>query len=414
MLAGSVGSGACVVARHRSLEVLWVFLLLGLSSFGGPVAHLARFQMEFVERRRWLDAAGYADLVALCQFLPGPTSSQVGIALGWHRNGWSGALAAWTGFTAPSALLMIALGYGLAGQGNAVVNGALQGLKVVAVAIVIQAVWSMARSLCPDRSRGGLAIAAALVALAWPGPGGQIAAMVFAGLAGYQWLRPPELAGEPRVSTDSTLARRRASPRLAALACLLFVLALLGLPLLASLRGASSWAVIDGFFRAGALIFGGGHVMLPLLQTTVVPAGLLDNDAFLSGYGAAQALPGPLLAFAAYLGTAMVWPQSGWLGGVLCLLAVFVPSFLLIAAVLPYWQTLGRRMDARRTLAGINAGVVGLLLAALYDPVWVSAIEGRRDFALALAGVGLLMLARWSPVYVVALGAFVGALFAGS
>ena len=393
-----------------ALEVLRVFLGLGLTAFGGPIAHLARFQDEFVERRRWLDARAYADLVALCQFLPGPTSSQVGIALGWHRAGWGGALAAWAGFTAPSALLMIALGYGLAGQPGPAVAGAVHGLKVVAVAIVFQAVWTMARTLCPDRPRASMAIGAALLALTWPGTAGQVAAMMLAGFAGHRWLRPEGLAGTTSQRSEITPPERRASPRLAVLAWLMFVLALVGLPLLAHLTGSSVWAVVEGFFRAGALIFGGGHVMLPLLQAAVVPSGLIDNTAFLAGYGAAQALPGPLTTFAAYLGTAMAWPLSGWVGGVACLLVIFAPSFLLIAGVLPYWQTLGRRADARAALAGINAGVVGVLLAALYDPVWLSAIGGRADFALALAGVGLLMVGRLSPVTVVALGALAGSL----
>lgn len=391
--------------RGSPLEVLAAFLKLGLTSFGGPVAHLGYFRTEFVARRRWLDDASYADLVALCQFLPGPASSQVGMALGLQRAGWLGALLAWTGFTLPSAFALIAFAYGIAQYGALAASGAVQGLKVVAVAVVAQAVWGMARSLCPDRPRAGLAIFAALLALALPSAPGQVGAIVACGLVGWRLLKlPPQDAG---VHVGYGVSRAAGAAALA-----LFGLLLLGLPLLALATGSALWALVDGFYRAGALVFGGGHVVLPLLQSTVVPAGVVGNSEFLAGYGAAQAVPGPLFTFAAYLGAVMDGPLSGWLGGLVFLAVIFVPAILLVVGTLPFWDTLRRRDAVRAAMAGVNAGVVGILLAALYDPVWTSAIHGRADFGLALAAFGLLVYARVSPVIVVALGALAGALLA--
>jgi len=382
-------------------EVLWAFLRLGMTSFGGPVAHLGYFRAEFVQRRRWLDEGSYADLVALCQFLPGPTSSQVGIALGLRRAGWPGALLAWLGFTLPSALLLIAFAYGIAHYAGLAASGAVHGLKVVAVAVVAQAVWGMARTLCPDRPRAGLAILAALATLALPAAPGQIGAILACGLLGRLLLKPPR---EPALPHAGYGISRRAG----AAAFLLFAALLLGLPLLAGATGSPLWALVDGFFRAGSLVFGGGHVMLPLLQAAVVPAGAVDNAVFLAGYGAAQAVPGPLTAFAAFLGTAMHGPLSGWQGGLAFLAVIFLPSFLLVAGALPFWEALRRRDGIRSALAGVNAGVVGILLSALYDPVWTSAILDRADFGLGLAAFGLLAYARVSPVWVVAFGAAAG------
>jgi chromate transporter len=391
--------------RGSPLEVLGAFLRLGLTSFGGPVAHLGYFQTEFVRHRRWLDDRSYADLVALCQFLPGPASSQVGMALGLQRAGWWGALMAWVGFTLPSALALIAFAYGIAQYGELAASGVVQGLKVVAVAVVAQAVWGMARSLCPDRPRAGLAILAALLTLALPSAVGQVGAIVVSGLAGWLLLKQAPQDAVPHIGYGVS--------RGAGIAALgLFTLLLLGLPLLALVSGSALWAMVDGFYRAGALVFGGGHVVLPLLQSTVVPSGAVGNSEFLAGYGAAQAVPGPLFTFAAYLGAVMDGPLSGWLGGLVFLVVIFVPAFLLVVGALPFWDALRRRTAIRSAMAGVNAGVVGLLLSALYDPVWTSAILGRADFGLALAAFGLLVYARVSPLIVVALGAAGGWLLA--
>ena len=387
--------------RGSALEVLLAFLRLGLTSFGGPVAHLGYFRTEFVERRRWLDDRGYSDLVALCQFLPGPASSQVGMALGLSRAGWAGALMAWLGFTLPSAIALIAFAYGIGRWGDLAASGAVQGLKVAAVAVVAQAVWGMARSLCPDRPRAGLAILAALLTLALPSAIGQVGAIVASGLIGWWLVRVPhqEPAAHPgyRVSRGAAVA-----------ALTLLLLLLLGLPLFATATGSALWALVDGFYRAGALVFGGGHVVLPLLQATVVPSGAVSNADFLAGYGAAQAVPGPLFTFAAYLGALADSPLRGWAGGLVFLVVIFMPAFLLLVAALPFWDELRQRDAVQSAMAGVNAGVVGILLSALYDPVWTSAIHGRTEFGIALAAFGLLVYARVSPVFVVALSAAAG------
>lgn len=390
-------------ASGSAWEVLLAFLELGLTSFGGPVAHLGYFRTEFVERRRWLDDRSYADLVALCQFLPGPASSQVGMALGMQRAGWLGALAAWVGFTLPSALALIALAYGMASFSALAASGAVQGLKVVAVAVVAQAVWGMAGSLCPDRPRAALAVLAALLTLVLPSAGGQVGAIVVSGLIGWRLLKLPHQ--EPVAHVGYGVSRRTGRGLLG-----LFLALLLGLPLLQWLTPSPMLALIDAFYRAGALVFGGGHVVLPLLQASVVPAGWVGNAEFLAGYGAAQAVPGPLFTFAAYLGAVMDGPLTGWLGGLAMLGAIFVPAALLVLGTLPFWDELRQRDAVRSAMAGVNAGVVGLLLSALYDPVWTSAIHSRADFGLGLAAFGLLVYARVSPVIVVALGAVAGAL----
>ncbi|MBL0420734.1 chromate efflux transporter [Ramlibacter sp. AW1] len=391
--------------QGRPLEVLAAFLKLGLTSFGGPVAHLGYFHAEFVQRRRWLDERSYADLVALCQFLPGPASSQVGIALGLQRAGWRGALLAWLGFTLPSALALIAFAYGIATYGQLAESGAVHGLKVVAVAVVAQAVWGMARSLCPDRPRAGLAIGAALLTLVLPSAIGQVGAIVASGLVGWWMLQLPHPNPVPHVGWGVS---RRAG--IAALG--VFALLLLGLPLVVLATGSTVWALVEGFYRAGALVFGGGHVVLPLLQSAVVPVGAVGNSEFLAGYGAAQAVPGPLFTFAAYLGAVMKGPLSGWTGGGVFVLVIFVPAFLLVVGALPFWDSLRQRDAVRSAMAGVNAGVVGILLSALYDPVWTSAILRPADFGLALAAFGLLVVARVSPVWVVMLGAGAGWLLA--
>lgn len=392
------GEGA---ARSPAWTVFRAFLKLGLTSFGGPIAHLGYFRTEFVERRRWLDDRSYSELVSLCQFLPGPASSQVGIALGLQQAGWRGALAAWSGFTLPSALLLIAFAYGMAWHGELADSGAIRGLKIVAVAVVAQAVWGMARNLCPDRTRAGLAIFATLLTLVLPTTLGQVGAIVVSGLLGWRVLK---LAPQPPAAHTAYGVSRRA----ALLALALFVALLVGLPAWAAASGSLLPSLIDGFYRAGALVFGGGHVVLPLLQATAVESGALGNAGFLAGYGAAQAVPGPLFTFAAYLGAVMPGPLQGWLGGLVFLAAIFVPAFLLVVGALPFWDALRRRTGVQSAVAGVNAGVVGILLSALYDPVWTSAIHGRADFGLALAAFGLLAYARVSPVAVVLFAAAAG------
>ena len=389
-----------------AVEVFLAFLRLGLTSFGGPVAHLAYFRTEFVERRRWLDDKSYSDLVALCQFLPGPASSQVGMALGLSRAGWLGCLSAWLGFTMPSALALILFAYGIQRWADLAAGGAVQGLKVAAVAVVAQAVWGMARSLCPDKPRAGLALSAALFTLLVPTAIGQVAAIAISGLVGWRLLKLPTQG--PVAPAAFGVSR---TTGVAALA--LFFLLLLGLPLLSGLVGDRLSGQIEGVYRAGALVFGGGHVVLPLLQATVVPAGMVGNSEFLAGYGAAQAVPGPLFTFAAYLGAASTGPVGGWAGGLLFLIVIFVPAFLLVVAALPFWDSLRRREAIQSALAGVNAGVVGLLLSALYDPVWTGAIHSRADFAVGLAAFGLLVYARVSPVIVVLLCAGAGFAFLG-
>jgi chromate transporter len=386
--------------RQPVSAVFRAFLVLGFTAFGGPVAHLGYFREAFVERRRWLDERAYADLVALCQFLPGPASSQVGIGIGLAKAGLPGALAAWAAFTAPSALALILFGYGVAALGEAAPPGLLQGLKVAAVAVVANAVWGMARALTPDAPRMTLAALAAIFVLAIPGPLAQLGAIVAGGLAGLALLRP---AGRPG---EGAAALGVAVPRPLALGCLAAFLALLaGLPLLAGAADSQGLALFDAFYRAGSLVFGGGHVVLPLLQSEVIPPGWVTEDAFLAGYGAAQAVPGPLFTFSAYLGAVADPAPNGLLGGLICLLAIFLPSFLLVTGILPFYEALRARPGVQRALAGVNAAVVGLLLAALYRPVWTSAILGPADFALGLAAFVLLAFWKLPPWLVVLLSA---------
>lgn len=392
--------------RGSALEVLLVFLRLGLTSFGGPVAHLGYFRAEIVERRRWLDERGYADLVALCQFLPGPASSQVGMAIGLARAGWLGALAAWCGFTLPSAFALILFAYGIEHWGALAGSGVVHGLKVAAVAVVAQAVWGMARSLCPDRERIAIAVVAALLVLVLPTALSQVIAIGVAGLVGWRLLKLPPL---PSVAHRHVGVSRTAG----AIALALFFGLLLSLPLVAAGTSSLWWTVVDGFYRAGALVFGGGHVVLPLLQATVVPAGVVSNEQFLAGYGAAQAVPGPLFTFAAYLGAVMQGPWSGWTGGLALLVVIFVPAFLLVVGALPFWSAWRQRPCMQSAMAGANAAVVGILLAALYDPVWTGAIHTWADFAVALVAFALLVFARVSPLIVVLCSAVAGWVFLG-
>ncbi len=421
-----------------------MFLRLGLTSFGGPVAHLGYFRAECVERRQWLSERGYADLVALCQFLPGPASSQVGIALGLLRAGVPGALAAWLGFTLPSALLLALLGMGLANGQLALPAGAVEGLKAVAVAVVVQAVWGMARTLCAGRARATLMVLACCAVLWRPGLQGQLGVMVLAAGAGW-WLWGRHGADAPAKSqamadagTDAVamdgqgnadLLRVPLRKRTGALLLLAFAALLVLLPLAAhrasvhaaafapdsaSAAGSAALALLDAFYRAGALVFGGGHVVLPLLQAEVVAPGWVGEQAFLTGYGAAQAVPGPLFTLAAFLGASLQESAVHGLGrgwsAVLCLVAIFLPSFLLVLGALPFWALLRRSPQAQGTLAGVNAAVVGLLLAALYQPVWVSAVQGVGDVVMVLLAWAALVVWRASPWLVVLAGAGAGVL----
>jgi chromate transporter len=378
-------------------EVLRAFLRLGLTSFGGPIAHLGYFRTEFVERRRWLEEGAFADLVALCQFLPGPASSQVGFALGLRRAGLAGGIAAWCGFTLPSAALMLAFAYGApAIAASRLGAGALHGLKLVAVAVVAQAVWGMARTLAPDRPRASVATLAALLTLFIPGSAGQVAAILFGAIVGMVW---PGRDG-PAAAERATAPARRGNA--GSVLCLALFAALLLLGPLG--RAVPAFALFEAFYRAGALVFGGGHVVLPLLRGTVVARGWVSDGAFLAGYGAAQAVPGPLFSFAAYLGAVI----AGVPGAILALAGLFLPGLLILGGMLPFWDALRARPQAQAALRGVNAAVVGVLGAALYDPVWTSSVARPADFALALAGFVLLTAWRVPPLLVVALGAAAG------
>jgi chromate transporter len=393
-------AGLSGMRRGGALEVLAAATRLGLTSFGGPVAHLGYFRQEYVARRRWVDEQTYVDLVALCQFLPGPASSQVGIAIGILRAGLLGGLAAWIGFTLPSALALMLFALGIRGLD---LSGAgwLHGLKVAAVAVVAQAVWGMARTLCPDRERATIAVLAAVVLTGWSTAGTQVLVIVVAGFVGWRLLRESTSLAVPDV-------RAPIGRGLGALALVVFFALLVCLPVSRYFAPRSWIAVFDSFYRAGALVFGGGHVVLPLLQAEVVPPGWVSNEQFLAGYGAAQAVPGPLFTFAAYLGAVM----NGWAGATLALGAIFLPAFLLVVGALPFWDVLRTRVSFQAALRGINAAVVGLLLSALYHPVWTSAILAPADFALALASFGLLSFWRIPPWLVVAFAAAGGSAIA--
>lgn len=377
-----------------------MFTRLGCTSFGGPIAHLGYFREEFVTRRRWLDEQAYADLVALCQFLPGPASSQAGIALGTLRAGLLGGVAAWLGFTLPSALLMIASAYGV----GFLSEGAdrLHGLKVVAVAVVAQAVWGMARTLCPDRQRATVALVAAITLLAFPGAIIQIAVIIAGGIIGWRYLQDAALPPAGAFAVPF-------SRGFAVVCWALFFGLLVALPLMRQALPGDALVLFDSFYRAGALVFGGGHVVLPLLHVEVVPPGRVSAAQFIAGYGMAQAVPGPLFTFAAYLGAVQAPAPNGWQGGLLALLAIFLPAWLLVLGALPFWSRLRARAGAQAVLRGTNAAVVGVLLAALYTPVATTAIVTPLDFALALACFGMLVLWKWPPWMVVVIAGVAGA-----
>lgn len=380
--------------RVSAWMVFRLFLGLGLVSFGGPIAHLGYFRDEFVARRQWLTESAYAELVALCQFLPGPASSQVGMAIGLSQAGIRGAVAAWCGFTLPSAVLMILFALGLMRWGSELPADALHGLKWVAVAVVAQAVWGMARMFCVDWPRVFMALATTVIVLCLPQAWVQLLVIVLGAAVGLLLRRAPN-----PIEPGGMMVRLSARTGLVMLA--LFLVLLLLLPLAARHSLASSVQVFDAFYRAGALVFGGGHVVLPLLQAEVVAPGWIGADEFLAGYGIAQALPGPLFAFSAFLGAAMSAGPGGWLGAVLCLLAIFLPSLLLVVGVLPSWSRLRAQHGVQAALAGVNAVVVGLLLAALYDPLWTTAVRDWRDVAWVIGGVALLMWAKLPPWLVV-------------
>jgi chromate transporter len=380
-------------------EVFAVFLKLGLTSFGGPIAHLGYYREELVAGRKWLDETDYADLVALCQFLPGPASSQVGFSLGIFRgNGLLGGLAAWFAFTMPSALILFAFAMSAAAFTGPVAEGLLHGLKLVAVAVVAQAIWAMARTLTPDRTRAGIALAAIAIVVFFAGSFGQIAAIVLGACAGL-WLCRGDVAPVSG-HLNFPVSRRAGIMALVLCAALLLVP-----PILVSATGSQTLALLDAFYRSGALVFGGGHVLLPLLQAEVVTPGWVSNEAFLAGYGVAQAVPGPLFAFAAYLGAVMGPPPNGPAGAALALVALQLPGMLLVYGMLPFWDAMRTRPAAQAAMRGTNAAVVGILAAALYSPVWTSAVLSPRDFALALAGFLLLTiwkLPSWSVVVLLA------------
>lgn len=388
--------------NRKLVEIFGAFLKLGLISFGGPVAHLGYLREEFVSKRRWLDDAAYGDLVALCQFLPGAASSQLVFALGAHRAGWQGGLLASVCFTLPSAVLMIAFGYGVAALGDLQAAGWLHGLKLAAVAVVAQAVWGMGCRLCPDRTRLTIAVAAAALLLVFPGALVQVGVIVGGGAVGWWLYRRNIPVSEPAKPADWR------HHLVAAGILIVFFLLLILLPVLASATGRKDVAVFDSFYRAGSLVFGGGHVVLPLLRAEVVPPGWVADDTFLAGYGAAQALPGPLFTFAAYLGTSMHPGPNAWANGLWCLVGVFLPAWLLIVGTLPFWHQLRAKVWTQAALRGANAAVVGILLAALYNPVWKEGVRGAADVAAVAITFALLHWWKVPPWLVVVLAAAAG------
>jgi len=385
-------------------EVLLIYLKLGLTCFGGPIAHIGYFREEFVVRRRWLDEQAFADLVALCQFLPGPASSQTGFAIGLMRAGYLGGLAAWTAFTLPSAIALVLFADGVGSLGGVIGTSLLHGLQLVAVAIVAQAVWGMARSLSPDRERASISAVAALIILFSPSSLAQITAILLGGLTGLLLCR-----GAPPVAAGHVTMPVSRSAGIAALAA--FAVLLVGL-LLVQGRLSTGLDLFAAFYRSGALVFGGGHVVLPLLREAFVAPGWVGDDAFLAGYGAAQAVPGPLFTFAAYLGAVAHATPNGLTGAIVGLVGIFLPGILVLIGTLPFWDALRTRLGVQAAMRGINAAVVGILAAALYDPVWTSSVKTSGDFAIALIGFVLLVAWRAPPLVVVVTGALGGVVLA--
>lgn len=393
--------------RPGVLKIFLTFLVLGATAFGGPVAHFGYFRTEFVDRRRWIDERGFADLVSLCQFLPGPASSQTGIAIGMIQRGWAGGFAAWLGFTTPAAIIMIGLGFGLSFAQTAAGQGVIHGLKLAAVAVVANALWGMARSACGSPIKASFA-AAACVAILFAGSAWfQVAVIALAAIAGSLLIRD-----EPaKIEVPDT---RTGGRMIGAALFVVFLLLLFGLPLLVKASASGNLEAFASFYRVGSLVFGGGHVVLPLLEAELVPTGWMSTDAFLAGYGAAQAIPGPMFALTGYLGN-VINPGGGylggWTGGLIAIVAVFLPSFLLLGAALPYWDLLRSRGRIRCALSGVNAAVVGLLLAVLYSPVWTSTVEDTSDFATVVIAAVLLAMWRlpsWLVVMLAAIAGFFG------
>lgn len=393
--------------RPGVLKIFLTFLVLGATAFGGPVAHFGYFRTEFVDRRRWIDERGFADLVSLCQFLPGPASSQTGIAIGMIQRGWAGGFAAWLGFTTPAAIIMIGLGFGLSFAQTAAGQGVIHGLKLAAVAVVANALWGMARSACGSPLKASFA-AAACVAILFAGSAWfQVAVIALAAIAGSLLIRD-----EPaKIEVPDT---RTGGRMIGAALFVVFLLLLFGLPLLVKASASGNLEAFASFYRVGSLVFGGGHVVLPLLEAELVPTGWMSTDAFLAGYGAAQAIPGPMFALTGYLGN-VINPGGGylggWTGGLIAIVAVFLPSFLLLGAALPYWDSLRSRGRIRCALSGVNAAVVGLLLAVLYSPVWTSTVEDTSDFATVVIAAVLLAMWRlpsWLVVMLAAIAGFFG------
>jgi chromate transporter len=393
----SQGSADAKGSRRHSIasifEVFRVSAKLGLTSFGGPIAHLGYYLDEYVTRRKWIDEQTYADLVALCQVLPGPASTQLGIAIGVERAGLPGGFAAWIGFTLPSAIAMWAFAVVVRGL-DPRYAGFLHGLIVVAVAVVAQAGWSMARKFANRPSTGSITLAASVITLLVPSAFVQVIAIAVGGILGWFLFRKDPV--NPVASTHAPYSRS-----IGLAAWILFAALLFALPAVGPFAQSKWFDMFNGFYRAGALVFGGGHVVLPLLQQVVVPAGWLTNGQFLAGYGAAQAVPGPLFTFSAYLGATIFPSSNGLPGAAVALCAIFLPAFLLIVGALPFWNAFRARSGFQAALKGVNAAVVGILLAALYNPVWVSAILTPIDLALALAAFGLLVLWKLPPWVVV-------------
>src|SRR3954470_1862083 len=388
------------IAKENLLFIFGAFLKLGTTSFGGPIAHLGYLRAEFVERRKWLDDKAYADLVSLCQFLPGPASSQVGFALGISQRGLPGGIVAWLGFTLPSAIIMIAFEYGAQLLSGSSASGWLHGLKLAAVAIVAQAVWSVGRQLCPDRVRASFAIGAAVLVLVLPGALVQLSAIALGAVLGWRFLVRNEI---PEVQPEFGGFRA-----LSWIAWTVFIGLLVLLPIAARVTDSYPLSLFDSFYRAGSFVFGGGHVVLPLLHEEVVPRGWISDSDFLAGYGMAQVIPGPLFTFAAYIGAAANGQPNGWVGGLIALVGIFLPGFLLLLGALPYWDQWRRQPAIRAAMDGVNAVVVGILLAALYDPIFTSSVHVPRDLAVALVAFAMLVFWRLSPLWVVIFSAVAG------
>jgi len=395
--------------RGTIREVFLTALKLGLTSFGGPVAHIGYFKNEYVDRRRWLDERTFGDLTALCQFLPGPASSQLGMAIGMGRAGRLGAVAAWLGFTLPSAVVMMLFALWLGTGIDVSDSGWLRGLKLTAVAVVAQAVWSMAQSLSPDRPRATIALAAAGWAVLVPGMLGQLLPLLASAAIGFWLLRPQASSAEVRPNAPS--AGQRSGRTWALLMLGIFALLLALLPVASqAVPESRALALADSHYRAGSLVFGGGHVVLPMLEAEVTASGdgSIRPETFMAGYGAAQAMPGPLFTFAAFVGGVS---GTGWQGAAFALIAlaaIFIPSYLLLAGALPFWSRLRENRLARGALNGVNAAVVGILLAALYDPVWTDTVKSTAEFAFVLGVFLLLQVWKRAPWQVVALSALAG------